>query len=447
MNGRRRQKTSDGRVLLKTGLEVSDYVATKINLCNFPGLQLLCLCQPEGSTRFLSILKAKTAKMARTKPAGQDKSKKRNQHPEPRDPEMAAQYLIEATDFLHTGQPDKAVAPATKAIDCLSLPPCAPTQKLPALELLGEIHVELGDPESARQTFLQAAALDPEATLPEDEGGGPDKFLWLAQLSEEGGKDSVSWFEKGCTALRREISEAQDTAHTDEDLMVVATNLQKLANALCGAAEVYMTDLSWEEDAEARCEALVTEACFVAPENPEPLQTLASVRISQERMEEARSALTKSLELWSDLPPEDPDVPDFPTRISLSRLLMEAELEEKAIDVLDRLVIEDDSSVEAWYLGGWCLYLIAQKQAKAEDMEESEQTATLKSSRRWLRRALRLYTALDYEDERLREHAEELVQGLAKQLPPEEEDEHEEDVDWEEEPDEDEDEDAEMAES
>ncbi|KAB8527803.1 hypothetical protein FH972_025454 [Carpinus fangiana] len=363
-------------------------------------------------------------------------------------PDAALELLAQATEHLHTGQPDLAISSTQKAVTILSQPGLAPTAKLPALELLGEIYVELGDQDAARSTFTQAAALDPEGILPVEDGGGSDKFLWLAQLSEEGGKDSVGWFEKGCMSLRREITEGQAKAKDDEDLLVVAMNLQKLANALCGAAEVYMTDLSWEDDAEARSEALVSEACAVAPENPEPLQTLASVRISQQRMEEARSALTQSLELWSDLPPEDPDVPDFSTRISLSRLLMEAELEEKAIDVLDRLVIEDDSSVEAWYLGGWCLTLIAEKQAKAEEkMEDAEQSATLKSSRRWLRRALKLYAALEYEDDRLRDHAEELVAGLAKKLGSEEGDEDEEEEVWEGISDEDDDGDQEMQES
>ena len=103
---------------------------------------------------------------------------------------------------------------------------------------------------------------------------------------------------------------------------------------------------------------------MVAPDSPEPLQTLASVRLSQEKLEDARAALTRSMEIWTDLPPEDPSVPDFPTQISLVRLLMEAEMEEQALDVLERLVEEDDHSVEAWYLGGWCLNLLAAKESR-----------------------------------------------------------------------------------
>jgi len=186
----------------------------------------------------------------------------------------------------------------------------------------------------------------------------------------------------------------------------------------------------WEEDAEPHCEKLITEALLSAPHSPEPLQTLASIRISQARIPEAKQALSASMELWKDLPPEDAAVPDFPTRISLARLLMEVEMEEEALEVVERLVGEDDQSIEAWYLGGWCLYLLGQKRRKEQGQEkdamdhsadagtevEEISTASLLSSREWLRQSLTLYQLLDYEDDRLRDHAVELVDELDERL-------------------------------
>lgn len=193
----------------------------------------------------------------------------------------------------------------------------------------------------------------------------------------------------------------------------------------------------WDEDAEQKCEALVTEACVVCPDSPEPLQTLASVRISQLRHEDARAALTRSMEMWIDLEPEDPLIPEYPTRISLARLLMETQMEEKALDVLERLVAEDDTSVEAWYLGGWCLHLLAGKQpaesTEAANGEVSERMRLLKISRDWLIRCTKLYALLQYEDERLKDHADELLQELDQILGPrpEEDAEEEEFEGWE----------------
>lgn len=183
------------------------------------------------------------------------------------------------------------------------------------------------------------------------------------------------------------------------------------------------TTARWEEDAESRCEALVTEALLVAPNSPECLQTLASVRISQLRPDDARAALSRSLELWKDLPPEDPNVPDFPARISLSRLLMEVQMEKEALEVLERLILEDDESVEAWYLGGWCLYLLAEKEKEqptastdSEQQSGDKRREAMIASREWLKQSLKLYKKIEYEDERLRDHAVELVQELNNEL-------------------------------
>ncbi|RMZ14575.1 hypothetical protein D0860_02052 [Hortaea werneckii] len=350
-------------------------------------------------------------------------SAKQNETPE--------QLYASAIDLVEQSQPEDALRQAKKLwSQCQN---GLITEQLPALNLLGEISVELGDVDSAKQYFEQAVVLDPEGKVPEAMGGGAEKFLWLAQLCEEGGKASVQWFEKGAAALQGEI-EALETGNMpgmDEEgmLMLRVEKKRKLANALCGIVEVYMTDLSWEDDAEARCEALVTQAMTVEDEtSPEVLQTLASVRLSQERKEDAQSALTRSLATWRHLDPEDPAIPDFANRIALSRLLMEAEMEREAMFVLQRLVTDDDQSVEAWYLGGWCQNLIAEKltaaglstdtPANGVD-EENELLIALKGSRNWLKMALRLYDLLEYEDDRLCEHAKELVAALDRDLGPE----------------------------
>jgi tetratricopeptide (TPR) repeat protein len=308
---------------------------------------------------------------------------------------------------------------------------------LPALNLLGAIYVELGDPDAARDAFKAAVIIDEEGV-----NDGAEKFLWLGQLNEEGGAESVRWFSKGVEVLKREIGELEGKLKRPEVEELLEEKKQKIANALCGVAEVYMTDLSWEEDAEARCEAAVTEALLVAPNSPGPLQTLASVRISQERVEDAKAALSRSMGLWKDLDVDDPNVPDFSTKISLSRLLMEAKMEEEAIEVLETLISENDSSVEAWYLGGWCLHLLAEKQKEAG--EDKTVTALLRASRDWLENCLKIYGVLEYEDEPLKEHADELLKDLNGTLGPStgEEDEEWDDTDGEE--DEDEEEDADM---
>lgn len=395
----------------------------------------------DGKTQYL---KASHSAMAKTKSnkTGNKHGKMANasskQSPE--------QLYASAIELVEQSQPEEALKKAQKL--WLAVQNRSATEALPALNLLGEICVELGEVDAAKSYFEQAAVLDPDGALEGPLGGGAEKFLWLAQLNEEGGKQSVAWFERGANALQREITalESGQAVGLDEEslLLMRVEKKRKLANALCGIVEVYMTDLSWEDDAEARCENLITQALTVEEEtSPEILQTLASVRLSQERKEDAQSALKRSIATWSALDPEDPAVPDFATRISLSRLLMEAEMESEAMDVLERLVLEDDQSVEAQYLGGWCQKLIADKREFAlangtnKEMTEDEQKqnleAILKGSRRWLQTSLKLYNLVDYEDDRLKQHSEELVAGLDKLLGPEKEgaDEHEDE--WEDE--------------
>ncbi|EQK99539.1 Tetratricopeptide-like helical [Ophiocordyceps sinensis CO18] len=352
--------------------------------------------------------------------------------------------LADSETQLAAGNLDEAIILATRALDATGP---GGAFELRALNLLGVLHVETGDIEEARGFFERAVKLDEHGLVDEKVGGGPEKFLFLAQLSEEGGQDSVAWFERGAAALRRQAQALSDVANRrPEQQSDLDEKRQKLGGVLCAVAEVYMTDLSWEDDAEQRCEALVTEAMMIAPNSAETWQTVGNVRISQERVPEAKAALARSLELWRDLPPEHAAMPEFPTRIALARLLLETEMEEEALVVLERLVTDDDQSVEAWYLGGWCLYIDGEKRRQAQPREQGaaareEWKSTWSTARKWLARCLKLYAMLEYEDERLGEHAVELFQSINKELGEMPEGDEE---DWDDSGDEDEDEDEEM---
>lgn len=383
--------------------------------------------------------------MAKSKPSNKAEKQARKEAKKMASNESPEELYAAALTFIEQSQPLEALQQAEKLYNAVQHR--SVLEALPALNLLGEICVELGEVDAARGYFEQAVALDPVGTVGGALADGAEKFLWLAQLCEEGGQQSVAWFEKGAQALQNEIAAlemGQATGLDEEALLLLRVEKKrKLANALCGIVEVYMTDLSWEDDAEARCENLITQAMAAEDQtSPEILQTLASVRLSQEKKEDAQAALKRSMGAWKDLDPEDSAVPDFATRISLTRLLMEAELESNAMDVLERLVLEDDQSVETWYLGGWCQNLIAKKTERGESgpagqaMTDAEHEANLeaiyKGSRRWLKTALKLYKLVEYEDERLKQHAEELVAALDNMLGPEKEGE-EMDDEWEDE--------------
>ncbi|KAG6003226.1 hypothetical protein E4U21_002258 [Claviceps maximensis] len=339
--------------------------------------------------------------------------------PENKKPQSPATLLSDADTQFEVGNLDAAIALASKALEETG---SGGDFELRALNSLGTLLVESGEIEQGRSYFERAVKLDEDGMTDETVGGGPEKFLFLAQLSEEGGQDSVNWFERGASTLRKQIQNLTDlSSRTPEQQTSLEEKQQKLGGVLCAVAEVYMTDLSWEADAEQRCETLITEAMMIAPASPETWQTVANVRISQLRLDEAKKALQTSLELWQDLPPAHPDVPAFPTRVGLARLLLETEMEEEALKVLERLVSDDDQSVEAWYLGGWCLYMSGEKQKDSQASQKNGDggqawKSTWSTARKWLAQCLKLYAKLEYEDERLGEHAVELFQSINGEL-------------------------------
>lgn len=160
-----------------------------------------------------------------------------------RSQESPESLLAEATSLLITGQPELALLKAKKALRLSRPSGELNLRSLPALSLLGEISVQLGDHKGAQAYFIDAITLDPDGKVSDETGHGSSKFFWIAQLSDEGGASSISWFEKGASIIRREIAEASKFNSSLESERLCEMK-EKLANALCGMAEVYMTDLS-----------------------------------------------------------------------------------------------------------------------------------------------------------------------------------------------------------
>ena len=85
------------------------------------------------------------------------------------------------------------------------------------------------------------------------------------------------------------------------------------------------------------------------------------------------------------------------------------------MEVLERLVGEDDHSVEVWYLGGWCLYILGEKEKEKNPSSDDHKPYYI-SSRQWLNHSMKLFEQQEYEDERLGEHARELIGKLDNEL-------------------------------
>lgn len=181
--------------------------------------------------------------MAKTKPAKTSKAKearkeaKKHLRPQKYDLdalEAAAEaqsidrLLERATNLLYeVGDAEQALEVVATAVSQFPL-------SLPAWNLNAEINMEMNNSEAAYDSYLKAVDLDPLGDSNE-EGGGPDKFLWLAQINPDGGSTSLSWYEKGISSLR--MWRGRHLLNTTRDID------KKLCAALCGCAELYMTDL------------------------------------------------------------------------------------------------------------------------------------------------------------------------------------------------------------
>lgn len=112
-----------------------------------------------------------------------------------------------------------------------------------------------------------------------------------------------------------------------------------------------------EPEAEGCSEDYSTKAITYDPSNPEAHQTLASVRMSQSRPDDARTSIETSMDIWiNTAKPGDQNWPAYPARIALAKILLELSLHERAIAVLHTIQDENDEDPEGWYLYGWCYY-------------------------------------------------------------------------------------------
>lgn len=126
--------------------------------------------------------------------------------------------------------------------------------------------------------MLEAIGLEPSA--------GAEKYIALAQLCE--GQQALELFQRAVEVLTAEAS-PEDNART-------------LSSLYCSMAELYMTDLCMEANAEERCGGLLEEARTACPESYEVLQTKANMKMSQNKPDEACEALLQAISMWQAIP-------------------------------------------------------------------------------------------------------------------------------------------------
>lgn len=58
---------------------------------------------------------------------------------------------------------------------------------------------------------------------------------------------------------------------------------------------------------------------------------------------------------------DDPRMPPIQTLLSLTRRFLELSLFTQALVLIQSILASDDEEIDAWYLQGWCFFLMAQQ--------------------------------------------------------------------------------------
>lgn len=132
------------------------------------------------------------------------------------------------------------------------------------------------------------------------------------------------------------------------------------ASILSAMAELYMTDLCMESNAESECESYIQQAVDADPNNYDVLMTWANMLVSQCRWEDAKLRMKQSLDAWIHMDFESEEYPSYEFRLCSARLLVELENYDLALPILEMITTEDDSIIEPWYLLALVLYQLKQ---------------------------------------------------------------------------------------
>jgi len=203
-------------------------------------------------------------------------------------------------------------------------------------------------------------------------------------------------------------------------------NQPRVALETRGEVPSFVTISSFEPEAESQCETYLNIALQLDPNSPEALQSLASVRMSQSRPEEAKELVGKAWRIWKDLAEDDARSASPAVLLSLTRIFIELALYDTALEILQVVFAVDDEEVEGWYLQGWCFVLMAEQAREsgvkmkigggdgADEEAELGWEELARDARDCLETCRNLHRIQEHGDGALLEHVEELISDLEK---------------------------------
>ncbi|KAG0683396.1 hypothetical protein C6P40_004067 [Pichia californica] len=255
------------------------------------------------------------------------------------------------------------------------------------LQTLGEAYLENSDVESAFTVLQKACELDPIAEK------GIEKFFHLGQII--GGENGIQLLEVGIAKLIQQAqilqSISQGEIQVDNSLdssikiLLQAYNSEekigeyitsKLTQGIAAIVEIWMTDLCMLPQAEEECEKWTKTLSELCPDNPETHSIIASVRISQQKPQEAIKEIELSWGLFQKKKQALEDIantnenidPDeiemiyielYQLLVTLSKYAVECGMFELASEISASARDINEDGIEALYVEGFANYLEA----------------------------------------------------------------------------------------
>ncbi|KAI3406033.2 hypothetical protein KGF56_001252 [Candida oxycetoniae] len=279
-----------------------------------------------------------------------------------------SEVISQARAFLATSQPEKALELLSSHIGSDKNSSSSPE----LLSIFGETLLENNQLEEAYQVLTTACQLDPEAKQ------GAEKYLYLGQII--GGRDGLNYINTGLNKLNEYLAEVQGGECSNQIIKDSGYEslteyqkwlLKKLNSGIFASIEIWMTDLCMEEEAESKCNELIEYSLSLDSTNPESYSQLSSIRISQQRNQDAIEALVRAwdlfqakktkLEDYANVIKEEEKENDafevgmeyvelIQPLLTLSKYAVELEQYEIAIDIVSNVQDINDSILDAFYI-------------------------------------------------------------------------------------------------
>lgn len=212
----------------------------------------------------------------------------------------------------------------------------------------GAVLAEVGDNKLALEAFRRSVTLAPDS--------GYDKYLTLGQLCSH--EESLKFLTRGIELLGTEAPDEK----------------RKLSKAYCHIAELYLTDLCMDQNAQNRCKEAVDKAILSDGNNPEGYHLAASYLISSNKFEEAKTKLREGINIWfekheineeiaeiteesiAEEEKKGEDKLDVSVRMGALRLTVELEMWEEATQVARQISEEEIEDCEPRYFLAYSIF-------------------------------------------------------------------------------------------